>query len=140
MNKEIEDVTKDYVKEEENTTEEIIYDLEDSEDFEKLYEEIKSNGLYFKLEEDVTYKIKLNSTNIRPIEKTFENNGEIDKIIKYELGITAKGSDGSIFEGVWEVGKSVLNPIMKNYETDAVFNVSRTGTGKKTRYSVSKDF
>ena len=140
----IEDVTKDYVKEEENTNKnnelDIVFDLEESRDFEKLAEIIKSESMYFRLEEDITYKIKLTTSKIREVEKTFENNGEIDKVIKYELGIIAKGSDKSEFVGLWEVGKSVLNPIMKNYEKDVLFNVSRTGSGKKTRYSVSKDF
>ena len=118
----------------------VVFDLDIEEDFEKLEDEIKCDGLFFKPEEDVTYKIKLTTTHIRRVEKTFENNGEKEVVIKYELGISAKGSDKSDFIGVWEVGKSVLNPIMKNWEKGAIFNVSRTGSGKKTRYSVSKDF
>ena len=111
------------------------YNLENKEDIEKLESEM-SNDNYFKPEEGISYKIKLTTPYIREVQRTF---GE-DIVTKFELGIKAKGSDGSEFEGTWEVGRSVLEPIMKNYESGAVYNVSRTGTGKKTRHSVTKDF
>lgn len=144
----VQDVTKDYVKEEEHTSEntnneehnkDVVFDIE--EDKELLEEELKSNGLYFNLEEGVTYKVRLTTTKVQKVEKTFERDGEEpDVVTKYVLGIAAKGSDKSEFEGLWEVGKGILNPIFKDYEKGAVFNVSKTGKGLKTRYSVSKDF
>jgi hypothetical protein len=111
------------------------YNLENKEDIEKLESEMSSDN-YFKPEEGISYKIKLTSPQIREVQRTFDD----DIVTKYELGIKVKGSDGSEFEGTWEVGRTVLEPIMKNYESGAVYNVSRTGTGKKTRYSVTKDF
>jgi len=138
----IEDVTKNYVKEEvkneDNEINDIVFDLEEDKDL--LKEELKG-GAFFSLEEGITYKIKLTTTKVRRLEKVFpKEDGEDDKVIKYELGIEAKGSDKSEFLGVWEVGRAVLDTIFKGYEKDAVFNVSRTGKGMKTRYSVSKDF
>lgn len=129
------DITE-YKKEEEKK--EIIFDIE--EDKNLLEEELKTDSLYFRLEENVTYKIRLTSTKIQRIEKTFEKNGEKETNNKYLISIIAKGSNKTEFEGLWEVGKSILNPIVKNYETGAIFNVSKSGTGTNTRYSVNKDF
>ena len=122
----VEDVTQEY------------YDL--VENRKELEEELKG-GNFFQMEEGVTYKVKLTSTKVTKINKKFEHeDGSIDDVIKYGLNITAKGSDKSEFEGVWEVGKTILAQVFKLYETDVVFNCSKTGKGLKTRYSVNKDF
>jgi len=133
-----EDNLDKYEKTQEQTQEQgldKIYDLENKEDLEKLESEMTSDN-FFTLEEGVSYKVKLTSSQVREVQKQF---GE-ETVTKYEINVQAKGSDGSTFEGLWQVGKSILSPIMKQYEPGAVFNVSRTGTGKKTKYSVSKDF
>jgi len=110
------------------------FNLEDTNDREKLEEEIASGSQYFKPDSDVTYKIKLTSPHVRKVEKEFDG----EKITKYQIGISAKGKDGSEFEGIWEVGKQVINPIFKNYQgEDTEFLVSKTGKGTNTRYSVN---
>lgn len=135
----MEEVTEQYTKEfkEENTQElDKVFNLEDENDRVELNEELTSNSMYFKPVEGVTYKIELTSPQVRRIEKTFDD----DKVVKYEISLKAKGSDKSTFEGVWETGKTVIEAIFKNYEKGAVFTVSKSGTGQKTRYSVNKDF
>jgi hypothetical protein len=117
---------------EDNST--ITYDL--VADKEKLREELEKVSLFFRIEEGVTYKVKLNSTKVEKVEKEFEG----DKSFKYQINITAKGSDKSEFTGIWEVGKSILEPIFKYYEEGVVFAVSKSGKGRETRYSVVKDF
>ena len=117
-----------------DTNTDMVFDL--VEDKAALEAELSSSSMYFNLESGVTYKVRLKSTKVRRVEKTFGD----DKVTKYEMAILAKGSDKSEFDGLWEVGTSVLKPIFKDYEEGAVFNIARHGTGKDTRYSVNKDF
>ena len=98
----VEDVTKDYVKEDENTKKvnenmgenDVVFDLDIEEDFEKLEDEIKCDGLFFKPEEDVTYKIKLVSVRaIRTSPLTvrrviFVSFGKVRIIVNECFGIT----------------------------------------------------
>lgn len=120
-----------------------VWDLTNKEDREELEEIVNSGSIFFKLEEGVSYKIKLNSTQVKEVKTTFKATDEDEEkeVTKYELAITSKGSDKSEFEGVWQVGVGVMNTIFKEWEnSEDVFNVSRTGKGLKTRYNISKDF
>lgn len=129
MNSEQENETKTKVPE----TEAKQYDLENETDLTDLSAAIKTDD-FFKLDEGVSYKIKLTSPKVTRVVKDFDG----DKVVKYAIQVEAKGSDNSSFKGIWEVGTTILNSIVK--DSKATFNVSRTGTGKKTRYSITKDF
>jgi len=136
-------VNKDEVKANENDNAK-VFDLENVEDFEEILDEV-SKSKYFTLEEDITYKVTLVSSKINMVESEFENNGKKTISIKYAMGISVKGSDDSKFDGIWEAPISVMKKIMKSFkdkkfEKGAVFNVSKTGKGLNTQYSVSKDF
>jgi hypothetical protein len=119
-----------------NLEENRIFNLENQEDIEQLAEELEKGSMYFKPLTNVNYKFSLTSSNVRELNKTF--NGE--EITKYELSITAKGSDKTEFTGVWEVGRGVLKQIYKDYEENAVFNLKKTGSGQDTKYAITKDF
>ena len=80
--------------------------------------------------------MELTSSKIEKGEKVFDDN----KTIKYILQIKSINSKKETQEGDWEVGSGILKSIAANYETGAIFKVSRTGTGLDTRYSVLKDF
>lgn len=122
---------------EKNTeNEKIIYDLENKKDLEELEKQMKSNDMFLRLEENITYKIILTSSKIEQIEKIFNN----DIVIKYQLIVSSRGSDKSEFVGIWEVGKGILNYVSKNYSKNAIFNVLKKGIGVNTRYSINKDF
>ena len=113
-----------------------VFNLEDLKDREVLGEELNAGSMYFKPQVNISYKIRLLSPNVKEVEKTFEDK----TITKYELSISAKGSDKSEFEGLWEVGRNVLKSIFDDYEASAVYNIKKTGSGIETRYSVTKDF
>lgn len=119
-----------------------IWDLTNKEDRDELEEIVNKGSIYFKPEEGISYKIKITSPQVKEVLQTFtEEDGTEKEQTKYEFAITSKGSDKSEFEGVWQVGVSILNTIFKEWEnTEDVFNVSRTGKGLKTRYNISKDF
>lgn len=119
-----------------NLEENRVFNLENQEDIEQLAEELEKGSMYFKPLPNVNYKFSLTSSNVRELNKVFEG----EEIIKYELSITAKGSDKSEFEGIWEVGRGVLKSIYKDYEPNAVFNLKKTGSGLETKYSITKDF
>lgn len=117
-----------------------FYDLDNSKDMEDLSGDLGTGGMYFKPEEGKTYKVTLQNKRVIRVEKDFDG----DKQIKYQLNITARGSDKSEFDGVWEVGRGIMRTIkesiIKDNENNPRFNVSKTGTGIKTRYSVNRDF
>lgn len=113
-----------------------VLDLENEEDRKQIETELNSGSMYFRPESDVTYKVTLLSPKVEVVDKEFDG----DHITKYALQIKAINKNGSEFEGIWEVGKSVLEPIFKNYTKDAVFKITKTGSGKETRYSVVADF
>jgi hypothetical protein len=120
----------------------MTFDLDNENDVKELNDNILNNGDFFKIEEGITYKIELTSTKISQVEKTFMDleTGE-DKIsMKYVLQIKSINSEKEKFEGDWEVGIGILNSIVKNHSKDAIFKVTRTGQGKKTKYAVVKDF
>jgi len=149
MEKTIEETTKAKVNDKKvkaNETEnEKVFDLENAKDFEEVFDEV-SKSKFFTLEEDITYKVIMVSSKVVPITSEFKNtSGESVTSMKYSMGIVAKGSDESKFEGVWEAPQSVLKLILKSFknkkfEKGSIFNVSKTGSGLKTRYSVNKDF
>ena len=120
----------------------MTFDLDNENDVKELNENILNSGDYFKIEEGITYKIELTSSKINQVEKTFvdQETGEEKKSMKYGLQIKSINSDGEKFEGEWEVGVGILNSIVKNHSKDAIFKVTRTGTGMKTKYAVVKDF
>ena len=120
----------------------MTFDLDNENDIKELKDNILNTGDYFKIEEGITYKIELTSPKISQVEKTFidTETGEEKKSMKYVLQIKSINSEDAKFEGDWEVGVGILNDIVKNHKKDAVFKVTRTGQGKKTRYNVVKDF
>lgn len=134
-----EDVTQEYTKKFEQEQQEAgldkSFNLDIEEDRQQLSEELSSNSMYFKPEKGVIYKIELTSPQVRQVEKDFEGK----KVTKYEISIKATGDDKSEFEGVWETGKSVFEPIFKDYSKGATFLISKSGSGKDTRYSVVKN-
>jgi len=114
----------------------IELDLENLEDRTKLEQDTTVQSNYWKPEKDVTYKVILTSSKILPVEKTFEDK----TLTKYQMQIKAEDAKKRTFEGIWEVGSTVMNAISKNYESTAVFKITKTGTGIETRYAVVKDF
>ena len=114
----------------------MTFDLDNENDVKELNENVLNTSDYFKIEEGVTYKIELTSAKIGQIEKVFDEN----TTMKYILQIKSINSKKESYEGEWEVGSGILKSIVSNYEKNAVFKVSRTGTGLDTRYSVLKDF
>jgi hypothetical protein len=118
------------IKVKEEVMNDVEYDL--VEDKEVLMKDFTSN--YFNMEEDVTYKLSLNSTKVKPIEKVFEDRS----YIKYQANVTIKEKDKVIFEGLWEMPKSVMASIFKKYEKGCVFGISKTGHNKDTKYNVIK--
>jgi len=121
---------------EQKEKEKIIYDLEKKEDINRFGEEMNKGINYFVMDEDVTYKIQLTSPNVEQITKNFDG----DNVIKYVFNIKAESNKGYKFEGQWEVGRTVAKDIYKHYHKDAIFKVTKSGTGMKTRYNVVKDF
>ena len=114
----------------------IDLDLDNPEDKQKLESETAGQSNYFKPEKDVTYKLILTSSKVIPVEKTFEDK----TLTKYQLQIKAENAKGEKFCGIWEVGTTVMNTIVKGYGVGAVFKVTKTGTGLDTRYAIIKDF
>lgn len=114
----------------------ITFDLTNETDIKELNETILNTSEYFKLEEDITYKIELTSSVIEQVEKIFDDK----TTTKHILQIKSINSNKEEYVGPWEVGSSVLKCIAKEYEKGATFKVTRTGNGQKTRYAVLKDF
>ena len=110
------------------------FDLEDKEDLKELEQELQ--GDYFKPENDTTYKVTLNNSKVMRVEKQFDDG----PVTKFAIDCKVEDKNGEVFNGLWEVGPSILKTIMKNYSKDAVFKVTKTGEGMKTRYSVVADF
>ena len=92
---------------------------------------------YFSFDEGVSYKLTFLSPKFKEVQKDF-GDGPITKF-EFEK-VKIKGSDGTDYEGVLEVGKKIMKYLKHNHEPDAVYNVSRTGAGKETDYNISKDF
>jgi len=112
------------------------YDLANEEDMKSLSEELGKGSMYFKPETNITYKVSLTSGIVKEVKKEWEG----DTFIKYAINIKSINERNEEFEGIWEVGKMILSIIAKNYGTDISFNVTKTGSGKETRYNVVKDF
>lgn len=123
-----------------------MLDLDLESDFEKLYDNIKNVGNYFKPEIDMTYKIILIDSKITPVERVFNAGTEKEnKVIKYSLNVKAINKNKSEFEGLWEVGSMTLRKIMdiikeseKKY-TETFFRLKKTGSGLKTDYDIMED-
>lgn len=137
----MEEVTNDFVKEEEQAVEDIIINLENETERKELLDSLKSNSMFFKPEENKTYKVEIVSPHIKEVQAIYNKGKENEQITtKHELAIKSKCSDGSDFEGVWQVGTTVLKPILCTWEKGAIYNVSVSGIGTDRKYSVSKDF
>jgi len=122
---------------EEKEQEKSVFNLENKEDKEQLLKDSESGSSnFFKPEPDTTYKVIVTSPKIERVVKEFDN----DTVIKHQLQVKTQDKDGNIFEGIWEVGTSVLNPIVKNYSPQQTYKITKTGTGKSTRYNVVVDF
>lgn len=114
-----------------------VFDLELENDQGTLEAELGQESMYFKPQKDINYKVELLSTKVTPIDKNF--NG--DEVRKYQIEITARNKAGETFTGMWEVGNSILRPILNAYKQDKTkkFILLRTGTGTDTRYSITPD-
>lgn len=120
-------------------TELMDFDLENKSDLEKLEQEFSSQGNFFKPESDVTYKVILTSSKLPSIQKVFNE----DTVTKYIAQIRAENAKGIKFEGTWEIGSTVANAFVKGYKEsgiNAVYKITKSGSGKETRYNVVKDF
>jgi len=123
------------MEEQKEQKEKIIFNIENKEEKEKLLKDSESSN-FFKPEPDKTYKVIVTSPKIERVVKEFNN----DTVVKHQLQIRSQDKEGEVFEGIWEVGISVLNPIVKSYSPDTVYKITKTGTGTNTRYSVVVDF
>jgi len=137
MVKEI-DVTKYMNEEKEDVSK--VFDLSNSKELEELIDEVETQSIYFKPEVDITYKVNLTSTMVQKVDKVFEKDGKKEEIVKYAIGIKATDKKGTEFVGIWEVGKSILQTILKDFDVNTTFKITKTGTGLSTKYSVIKDF
>lgn len=113
-----------------------VFNLDEESDREELGKEINSSSIYFKPEKDVTYKVILTSPMVQKVEKQF-NDGPVTK---YVIAVKTENKAGEVFEGLWEVGITIIDAIFKNYSKDVVFKITKTGTGLDTKYSVIADF
>jgi len=128
--------------------EELYYNLDNKEDFEKIDSEIQFNNTFFKPAYNVIYKINLTSAKIIPITKTFKHEGEADQVAqKYALEIHSTDKDRNVFEGVWEIGSGTLRKILdclkesQEKVTETYFKLKKSGSGLNTTYDViSEDF
>lgn len=124
---------------EENANEQ--FDLLNEEDTKALTEMLGSQSEFFKPDEDVAYKITLNNSKVVAVEKEFkQEDGTIEKGTKYALNINATNAAGEKFNGIWEVGVSVLRPILKTYKEGVVYKMTKTGSLKNTKYNLIEDF
>ncbi len=115
-------------------TEVEVYDLEVETDLETLNENLGQESSYFKPESDVPYKFSLNNSKVQRVEKEFDG----ENVTKYVLSVKVRSKDGEVFNGDWEVGASILRPVMKGFSKDIKeFSIIRTGSGQNTRYNVT---
>lgn len=118
----------------EKETKQINFNLGDEGDLKELEKSLQ--GDYFKPENDVTYKVVLNSPKVIKVEKVFADG----PITKFAIDVTISDKNGEVFNGLWEVGTTILKTIMKKYDKDAVFKVTKTGAGLDTKYNIVADF
>ena len=115
------------------------FDLENIEDLEKLEQHFASQSNYFKPESDVTYKVILMSSKMPSIQKVFKE----DTVTKYLAQVEATNAKGIKFAGTWEIGSTIASAFVKGYRESglkAVYKITKTGSGKETKYNVVKDF
>ena len=112
----------------------IGFDLNDEEDVKGIESELK--GKFFKPENDVTYKFVLNSSKVIKVDKMFDDG----PVTKYGVDVTISDKNGEVFNGIWEIGNTILKVINKNYKENATFSVTKSGSGLETRYNVVADF
>ena len=112
----------------------IGFDLNDEEDVKEIESELK--GKFFKPENDVTYKFVLNSSKVIKVDKMFDDG----PVTKYGVDVTISDKNGEVFNGIWEIGNTILKVINKNYKENATFSVTKSGSGLETRYNVVADF
>lgn len=111
------------------------FDLSNEDELKELMDEVNTS-LYFNPVVDVAYKVKLTSTNVQKVEKEFEG----QPVIKYKVAVETTNANKEEFVGVWEIGKGVMKSLLKDFNVGATFNVTKTGSGKTTKYNVVKDF
>jgi len=132
---------KDITEIKETGAEQIVFDLKDEKERENLISELGSGNMYFKPDPGIAYKILLTDSKVIRVDKQFpREDGTVENIVKYGIQIKGKGADKSEFEGLWEVGSTVLNAIAKDYDENATFTITKTGTGLHTKYNIVKDF
>jgi len=121
-----------------NTEEEKkVFDLDNETEREELNEIMGAESSYLKLENDVTYKIKILSPKVETKTATYED-GSTSK--RFQFDVLSKSSNGDKYEGVWEVGVGIMREIFKSYKKDVTYTVTKTGSGMKTKYNIVKDF
>lgn len=132
----------------ENKTEiEIIeLDLALEMDFNKIYDEVKNIGNFFRPETDMTYRVVLTGTKMIPVEKVFNAGTEKEQAVtKYALEVKTINKNKSEFIGVWEVGRGTLRKILdvlKESDKDILetyFRLKKTGTNLDTNYDIMSD-
>lgn len=130
-----------------NTQEkEKVYNLESKEDLNELSESLKSNSIYFKPEENISYKFTLTSPQMREVTTNLTNQHTGEPVIKKEFSIKAVGSDKTEFEGLFQTGKKIAKyivDIIKDSDkswSEITFNLSKTGSKENTRYNITEDF
>ena len=96
----------------------IGFDLNDEEDVKEIESELK--GKFFKPENDVTYKFVLNSSKVIKVDKMFDDG----PVTKYGVDVTISDKNGEVFNGIWEIGNTILKVINKNYKENATFSVT----------------
>jgi len=96
----------------------IGFDLNDEEDVKEIESELK--GKFFKPEKDVTYKFVLNSSKVIKVDKMFDDG----PVTKYGVDVTISDKNGEVFNGIWEIGNTILKVINKNYKENATFSVT----------------
>jgi len=117
--------------------------LEEKEILEQELQEINAKSNYFKLDEGVSYKIKLVEPQYKKIVKANKDNEPFTKYVFKT--IIAKGSDKSEWNGEFETGVTIAGFILRDinkcgFNPESIFNISKTGSGMDTKYSITKDF
>ena len=107
-----------------------LYEFDMEKDQEALNKEFQSN--FFAMDENITYKLKLNSTSVKKIESIYEERVGY----KYLIDVTINVKDKEVYKGEWKAPKTIIEPIFKTYTKDGVWAITKSGIGRDTKYSV----
>lgn len=144
----VEDVTKDYVKEAKNSSEEVVkFDLNNKDDVKAVEEELSKMSVFFKPENDVVYRINLTSSEMMPVTKEFKKkNDEVQIRTQYSINIHAIDKDKREFNGIWEIGiktfKKVFAVLKEQPDKDVTkisFRLRKAGQGIETDYDIMSE-